>query len=252
MANRERTRSRSSESSSASSSQREAFRVGETTLDLEDVSDEELESLYFEDDAEEESSFLNLQTLSGLSLIMAGMIYLLSELEVWTAPLFGLGEALPWLVGVLVILLGFGILSWRSSSSSDDETRTKKAVDANTGEPKVVEEPQTAKKKRLSRSRTDKKLLGVCGGIAEFLNIDPTLVRIAFVVGAIATSGPPSSWPTSVSLLRCPKKSPSPPRNAYRSFATRWTTNECSTLSYAWTGSGATPARASCMASGCR
>lgn len=191
MANRERTRSRSSEPSSESSPQREAFRVGETTLDLEDVSDEELESLYFEDDAEKESSFLNLQTLSGLSLILAGMIYLLSELEVWTAPLFGLGAALPWLVGVLVILLGFGILSWRSSRSSDEESRTKKAVDVNTGEPKVVEEPQTSKKKRLSRSRTDKKLLGVCGGIAEFLNLDPTLVRIAFVVGAIATSGPP-------------------------------------------------------------
>ena len=85
MAN-ERTRSRAPQSSADAPSQREAFRVGETTLDLEDVSDEELESLYFEDDVEEDSSFLNLQTLSGLSLILAGIIYLLSELEVWAAP----------------------------------------------------------------------------------------------------------------------------------------------------------------------
>lgn len=189
MANRERTRSQPS-ASSESSSQREAFRVGETTLDLEDVSDEELETLYFEDDTEEESSFLNLQTLSGLSLILAGIIYLLSELEVWAAPLFGLGAALPWLVGVLVILLGFGILSWRSSGSSDEQKRTKKAVDANTGEPKVVEEPTKSKKKRLTRSRTDKKFLGVCGGIAEYLNLDSTLVRIAFVIGVISSAGP--------------------------------------------------------------
>ena len=189
MSNRERTRPRTS-ASSESSSQREAFRVGETTLDLEDVSDEELQSLYFEDDTEEESSFLNLQTLSGLSLILAGIIYLLSELEVWTAPLFGLGEALPWLVGVLVILLGFGILSWRSSGSSDEKKRTKKAVDATTGEPKVVEEPTTSKTKRLTRSRTDKKFLGVCGGLAEYLNLDSTLVRIAFVIGVISSAGP--------------------------------------------------------------
>lgn len=189
MANRERTRSRSSDASAASS-QREAFQVGKTTLDLDDVSDEELESLYFEDDTQEESSFLNLQTMSGLSLILAGIIYLLSELEVWSAPLFGLGEALPWLAGVLVILLGFGVLTWRSSGSSDEDTRTKKAVDAETGEPKVVEEPKKTKKNRLTRSRTDKKFLGVCGGIAEYLNLDPTLVRIAFVIGVISSAGP--------------------------------------------------------------
>jgi len=188
MANRERTRSRSSNPTSPSPSQREAFQVGETTLDLDDISDEELESLYFEDDEQKESSFLNLQTMSGLSLILAGIIYLLTELEVWAAPLFGLGEALPWLAGVLVILLGFGVLSWRSSDSSDEGT--KKAVDAETGEPKVVEEPKKTEKNRLTRSRSDKKFLGVCGGIAEYLNLDSTLVRIAFVIGVISSAGP--------------------------------------------------------------
>lgn len=165
--------------------------MGETTLDLDDISDEDLESLYFEDEAEEESSFLNLQTMSGLSLILAGVIYLLSELGVWADPMvLGLGDALPWLGGVLVILLGFGVLSWRSSSDEEKETQ-KKAVDAETGEPKVVEEPKKAKKNRLERSRTNKKLMGVCGGLAEYLNLDATLVRIAFVIGTIATSGPP-------------------------------------------------------------
>lgn len=192
MANRERTRSRSSDSAVDSSSQREAFQVGETTLNLDDISDEELESLYFEDDVQEDSSFFNLQTVSGLSLILAGIIYLLSETGVWADPsLFGVGAALPWLAGVLVILTGFGILTWRSSSDSAETPRKKKAVDAETGEPKVVEEPQKAKKNRLERSRTNKKLMGVCGGLAEYLNLDATLVRIAFVIGTIATSGPP-------------------------------------------------------------
>ena len=37
---------------------------------------------------------------------------------------------------------------------------------------------------RLTRSETDKRLGGVAGGIAEYFNIDPTLVRIGFVVAA--------------------------------------------------------------------
>lgn len=191
MADRQRTRSRpSSESSSDVSSQKEAFQVGKTTLDLDDISDEDLESLYFEDDGEDTSLF-NLQTISGLSLILAGIVYLLSELGVWAEPaLLGVGAALPWIVGAAVILLGFGVLTWQSTSGSDDESRQKTAVDAETGEPKVVEEPKKSKTKRLTRSRTDKKLLGVCGGIAEYLNLDPTLVRIAFVIGVIASAGP--------------------------------------------------------------
>lgn len=36
--------------------------------------------------------------------------------------------------------------------------------------------------KRLHRSLTDRKLAGVCGGLAEYLGWDPTLVRILWVV----------------------------------------------------------------------
>ncbi len=35
---------------------------------------------------------------------------------------------------------------------------------------------------RLHRSRTDRKLAGVCGGIAEYFSIDPTVVRFAWAV----------------------------------------------------------------------
>ena len=35
--------------------------------------------------------------------------------------------------------------------------------------------------KKLYKSSTDKKLAGVCGGIAEYFNIDSTLVRLGWV-----------------------------------------------------------------------
>ena len=36
--------------------------------------------------------------------------------------------------------------------------------------------------KRLFRSRTDVMLGGVCGGLAKYLNVDPTVVRLVFVL----------------------------------------------------------------------
>lgn len=45
--------------------------------------------------------------------------------------------------------------------------------------------------RRLRRSRNDRWIGGVCGGIAEYLNMDPTLVRVAVVIIALVTSGIP-------------------------------------------------------------
>ncbi|MCL2853352.1 MAG: PspC domain-containing protein [Defluviitaleaceae bacterium] len=36
--------------------------------------------------------------------------------------------------------------------------------------------------RRLCKSNTDEKIDGVCGGIAEYFNIDSTLVRIGWVI----------------------------------------------------------------------
>jgi len=38
-----------------------------------------------------------------------------------------------------------------------------------------------APRKPLSRSRTDRKIAGVCAGFADYLDIDPSLVRILWV-----------------------------------------------------------------------
>jgi phage shock protein C len=39
--------------------------------------------------------------------------------------------------------------------------------------------------KKLALSRTDKKIAGVCGGFAEYLDMDPTLVRLIWVIMAL-------------------------------------------------------------------
>jgi len=37
-------------------------------------------------------------------------------------------------------------------------------------------------KKKLYKSKSSKMLAGVCGGIAEYFNADPTLVRLAWIL----------------------------------------------------------------------
>jgi phage shock protein C len=42
-----------------------------------------------------------------------------------------------------------------------------------------------AQTRRLYRSGTNRKLAGVCGGLAQYLNTDATLIRVLFVVLAL-------------------------------------------------------------------
>lgn len=43
--------------------------------------------------------------------------------------------------------------------------------------------------KKLVRSNKQKKLFGVCGGIAEYLNMDVTLMRIVYLVFVFMSGG---------------------------------------------------------------
>ena len=44
-------------------------------------------------------------------------------------------------------------------------------------------------RKRLYRSITDKKIGGVCGGLADYFDIDPLLVRLLFIILVIVAGG---------------------------------------------------------------
>lgn len=44
-------------------------------------------------------------------------------------------------------------------------------------------------KKRLVRSETDKKVMGVCAGLGRYFGVDPLLVRVLFVVATFGGFG---------------------------------------------------------------
>lgn len=39
--------------------------------------------------------------------------------------------------------------------------------------------------RRLTRSTTDRRVAGVCGGLAKYLGVDPTVLRIIFLLSII-------------------------------------------------------------------
>ncbi|AST96734.1 PspC domain-containing protein [Shouchella clausii] len=58
--------------------------------------------------------------------------------------------------------------------------------------------------KRLTRSQDKRLLAGVCAGIADYLNIDPTIVRLITVILAIPTSVFPMVLVYIVAMLLMP------------------------------------------------
>ena len=183
----------------------------ETSYGLDDdITDDDIADFLREKEAEDtKPGFWNLPTVAGLSTIGVGSAYLLQELGF--SPLAVDFSALvgPWLIGVLIILIGFGVLSWSPNRARRMQRRREKAerrrvrrearkANSRSGrrerkredrrERKAERRERYARRKsRFAKSRTNRKIAGVCGGIGEALSIDPTLVRIAFVIASIAS-----------------------------------------------------------------
>jgi phage shock protein C len=118
----------------------------------------------------------------GFLLIGVGIIWIMSNLGFalwhhwWSMPW---GIALP----TLLILAGVAFLFGGRNSITTPSMAAP---------PEAAPEPATAASlppHRLFRSRKDKKLAGVCGGLGEYTNVDPTIVRILFIVAGLASFG---------------------------------------------------------------
>jgi phage shock protein C len=60
--------------------------------------------------------------------------------------------------------------------------------------------------KRLYRSKTNKIIAGLLGGIAEYMDVDPVIVRLAFIALTIASGVVPGIVFYLVALLVVPSK----------------------------------------------
>ncbi len=67
--------------------------------------------------------------------------------------------------------------------------------------------------KTLYRSRGEREIAGVCGGIAEYFRVDPRLVRIIALV-LLFTPGSPGLIAYLIAWLILPEKPDDPPQDA--------------------------------------
>jgi phage shock protein C len=60
--------------------------------------------------------------------------------------------------------------------------------------------------KKLTLSQTDKKIAGVCGGLGEYFDVDPTIVRLAVVVVGLITAVIPVTIGYLIAWMVIPQK----------------------------------------------
>jgi phage shock protein C len=128
----------------------------------------------------------------GILLIAVGIVLLMNNLGVsllthwWHIPWGVLFSVLLMLAGVAFLMGGRNGLQKSAPpvvSSADGGAAPAGAAPAESTGSFAQTSP------RLEKSRVDRKIFGVCGGIANHLGVDPTLVRFAFVLGAFASFG---------------------------------------------------------------
>jgi phage shock protein C len=113
----------------------------------------------------------------GILLILVGAFLLLINLG-WIAHFGWWSISGKFLLPILFILLGLLFIYAQQSKR-----------DAPMEDPSGGNMEARLPKRELRRSLRDRKVFGVCGGIAEYFDIDSTLVRIGFVFVVLASVG---------------------------------------------------------------
>lgn len=109
----------------------------------------------------------------GVVLLILGIILLLGQFHFFDYGWFRF-HFFPWRLFWPLLLIGAGIFLLVSG------TTVGKAV----GEVR-----KRASEARLCKSRTEKMIFGVCGGLGRYFHIDPTVVRVLWVIATIMSAG---------------------------------------------------------------
>jgi phage shock protein C len=132
-----------------------------------------------------QSSVVSIRFILGGVLVVLGVLFLMANLGLFA---FMHAWDLSWefVFPILLILLGMAIIYYRQN---EQVPAAGEPAAAAPGEEPQPAPPFTQAPKQLRRSITDRKIFGVCGGLAEYFSIDPSLTRILYVVLCLATGG---------------------------------------------------------------
>jgi phage shock protein C len=158
-----------------------------------DVSVNDLESTlqnFMEEDeayVKKTENLLNPITLAGLAILSVSALTVLQIFFPFNAQM---DEILGFIIGVggfFMLLTGLGIFT----RPKRKKKRPIKAQNQLGESGRATDVYGLERKKKLFKSRTNRRIAGVCGGIADYLGMDATMVRILFVIFTFIGSGSP-------------------------------------------------------------
>ncbi len=155
-----------------------------------DVSSHDLESTlqqYIDEDLVETkkpSALLNPVTVIGLGVLAVCAVSVMQVFLPFETDFSDMLTFISIFGSFLVLLVGLGTFS-RPKRKKKKTPKVSATADGQ------LDEYGLQRKKRLFLSRTNRKLAGVCGGLANYLGMDPTIVRILFIVFTFIGSGSP-------------------------------------------------------------
>ncbi len=132
-----------------------------------------------------ESKATNARKVFGIVLIVGGAILLFSNLGFFSF-LHMWDISWSFVFPILLILLGMAIIYYRQSERTP---ATASPADTPADAPIDQTPPPTQSIRTFRRSSTDKKLFGVCGGLARYFSIDSTLLRLLYIILCLASFG---------------------------------------------------------------
>src|SRR5699024_9266536 len=188
-------------------------------MDFEDRELQQTLNEFLEDEKKEQTNIWNFATISGIAMFLVILVYIVQMVTG-----LGLGpnlaefvEFLPILGGILVTLVGFGFFvgdrkrekqarrkkkkrqrgryDFKSPDMEDEDQHLKNDPGSKRSGRRFTDEQYEfdrhafRKRKKLYKSRSDKKMAGVCGGLADYFGISTTVVRFLFVFAFLAGSG---------------------------------------------------------------
>jgi phage shock protein C len=180
---------------------------------------------FLEEEDKEKSTIWNFATITGIAMLLVGMLYIVQLLGLSIGPgISDAGPALSVIGAGLIAFIGFGFFvgdrkrvkkaikkqrerrkdyfnkEFASDSyESDEEIDLEKELFGNSSKKKskaryksgAFDSYALQQPKKLYKSRTDKKWLGVCGGLAKYFGLSSNVVRFLFFFTFIVGWGAP-------------------------------------------------------------
>lgn len=174
---------------------------------------------FLEEEKKANTNIWNFATIAGIAMFFVAIVYVIQLIGLSVGPdVSGLIGVMPLVGGIIVTLVGFGFFvgekkkkSKRQKTSSydfdydvdqssdweDDYTlnndlgdkRKRKEKEKTSFESSDYDRYAFKKSKKLYKSRTNKKIAGVCGGLAKYFGINAGVIRALFLITLFAGGG---------------------------------------------------------------